>query len=57
VRLDATGAPEFDHWKWIGYWRPAKEVIYFKREVYRRALKELAPLHCGVAPERTARSD
>jgi putative (di)nucleoside polyphosphate hydrolase len=57
VCLDATGAPEFDHWKWVGYWRPAKEVIYFKREVYRRALKELAPLHCGVAPERTARSD
>lgn len=49
VRLDATGEPEFDHWKWVGYWRPAKEVIYFKREVYRRALKELAPLHSGVS--------
>jgi len=52
VRLDATGAPEFDHWKWVGYWRPAREVIYFKREVYRRALKELAPLHSSVAADR-----
>jgi len=44
VRLDATAQPEFDHWEWVQYWRPAREVIYFKREVYRRALKELAPL-------------
>ena len=44
VRLDAAPAPEFDHWKWVSYWRPAKEVVYFKRHVYRRALKELAPL-------------
>jgi putative (di)nucleoside polyphosphate hydrolase len=43
VRLDACVRPEFDHWKWVSYWRPAREVIYFKREVYRRALKELAP--------------
>jgi len=44
VRLDAAPMPEFDHWKWVSYWRPAKEVVYFKRHVYRRALKELAPL-------------
>ena len=44
VRLDLSGAPEFDHWKWVSYWRPAREVVYFKRHVYRRALKELAPL-------------
>jgi putative (di)nucleoside polyphosphate hydrolase len=44
VRLDACTEPEFDHWKWVNYWHPAREVIYFKRHVYRRALKELAPL-------------
>ena len=44
VRLDVSGQPEFDHWKWVNYWRPAREVIYFKRHVYRRALKELEPL-------------
>ncbi len=47
VRLDASGTPEFDHWKWVQYWYPAREVIYFKRDVYRRALKELAPLLNG----------
>ena len=57
VRLDASGHPEFDHWKWVSYWRPAKEVIYFKREVYRRALKELAPLLPDVDERRRAAGD
>ncbi len=51
VRLDTTARPEFDHWEWVHYWRPAREVIYFKREVYRRALKELAPLLPAEAGE------
>ncbi len=49
VRLDACQRPEFDHWKWVSYWRPLDEVIYFKRAVYRRALKELEPLLAGGA--------
>ncbi|CAN5312429.1 RNA pyrophosphohydrolase [soil metagenome] len=48
VRFDATDAPEFDRWRWVDYWRPVKEVIYFKRHVYARALQELGPL---VFPE------
>ncbi len=44
VRLDATDAPEFDRWRWVDYWRPVKEVVYFKRQVYVRALTELGPL-------------
>ena len=44
VSLDSCSEPEFDHWKWVDYWRPSNEVIFFKRQVYRRALKELAPL-------------
>jgi len=44
VRLDAGDKPEFDHWRWVDYWRPASEVVFFKRQVYRRALRELAPL-------------
>ncbi len=42
--LDTTDIPEFDRWKWVDYWRPVKEVIYFKRRVYAAALAELAPL-------------
>lgn len=44
VRLDAAADPEFDAWRWVDYWQPTREVVFFKRQVYRRALKELAPL-------------
>lgn len=38
VRLDETENPEFDHWRWVNYWHPLKEVVPFKRRVYARAL-------------------
>jgi putative (di)nucleoside polyphosphate hydrolase len=44
IRLDATGEPEFDRWRWVDYWQPVKEVIYFKRPVYVKALHELAAI-------------
>jgi len=40
-RFDVTGKPEFDRWRWVDYWQPIREVIYFKRAVYTRALHEL----------------
>jgi len=43
VRLDAADTPEFDRWRWVDFWRPVNEVIYFKRRVYARALYELGP--------------
>ncbi len=42
VQLDLNAKPEFDHWQWVSYWYPLDQVISFKREVYRRAMKELA---------------
>lgn len=42
VRFDATDKPEFDHWQWVSYWYPLDQVVMFKREVYRKAMKELA---------------
>jgi len=44
VCLDAADTPEFDRWRWVDFWRPVNEVIYFKRRVYARALYELGPL-------------
>lgn len=44
VRFDAAGRPEFDGFRWVDYWHPLREVVSFKRNVYRLALKELAPL-------------
>jgi putative (di)nucleoside polyphosphate hydrolase len=41
VRLDLNETPEFDHWQWVSYWYPLEQVISFKREVYRKAMKEL----------------
>jgi putative (di)nucleoside polyphosphate hydrolase len=43
VCLDRSDAPEFDRWRWVEFWRPVNEVIYFKRRVYARALHELGP--------------
>jgi putative (di)nucleoside polyphosphate hydrolase len=44
VRLDMTDRPEFDSWRWVDYWNPVDEVVSFKRNVYRSALKEFAKL-------------
>ena len=43
VKLDGSPKPEFDSWRWVSYWYPLGQVVHFKQEVYRRALKELAP--------------
>ena len=41
VRFDRGDKPEFDRIRWVPFWRPVNEVIYFKRRVYARALHEL----------------
>lgn len=41
IRLDLSDSPEFDSWRWIDYHEPEKHVIFFKRQVYAEALKEL----------------
>ena len=43
VSLTCTHPPEFDGWRWVSYWYPVSQVVEFKRDVYRQALKELAP--------------
>ncbi len=43
VSMSQTDSPEFDGWAWVSYWYPLGQVVSFKREVYRRAMKELAP--------------
>ncbi len=53
VCLDRSDRPEFDRWRWVEFWRPVNEVIYFKRRVYARALYELGPhLHPQGLPPR-----
>jgi putative (di)nucleoside polyphosphate hydrolase len=43
VTIDHTDSPEFDGWRWVSYWYPLGQVVSFKREVYRKAMKELSP--------------
>ena len=43
VSFEYGAPPEFDKWRWVSYWYPLNQVVTFKRDVYRQALKELAP--------------
>ncbi len=49
LRLDLTDKPEFDHWRWVDFWYPVEHVVIFKRGVYARALRHLAPAARQVA--------
>lgn len=54
INLHLGKKPEFDSWQWVNYWFPLSQVIHFKREVYRRALKELSPMFFGITAKNTA---
>ena len=42
-----------DRLRWVDFWEPVREVIWFKRPVYVQALAELGPLlHPGGVPPR-----
>lgn len=43
VSFEHSETPEFDLWQWVTYWYPLGQVVPFKQDVYRRAMKELAP--------------
>jgi len=43
VDLLQSGHPEFDDWRWVSYWYPIRNVVSFKRDVYRKVVKEFAP--------------
>src|SRR5699024_1349827 len=43
VNFQASKKPEFDGWSWVSYWYPVRQVVSFKRDVYRKMMKEFAP--------------
>ena len=49
VRLDLSEKPEFEEWRWVDYWLPLREIVFFKRRVYEKALQELEQV---LFPER-----
>ncbi len=51
ISFNATDTPEFDCWRWVEYWEPAFDVVYFKRNVYLSALTEMwSSLFPGTTP-------
>ncbi|RLM25885.1 RNA pyrophosphohydrolase [Brenneria alni] len=40
INMQSSGTPEFDGWRWVSYWYPVRQVVSFKRDVYRRVMKE-----------------
>jgi len=44
INVQRSKSPEFDGWRWVSYWYPVRQVVSFKREVYRRVMKEFAPV-------------
>jgi putative (di)nucleoside polyphosphate hydrolase len=40
--MQTSSTPEFDGWRWVSFWYPVRQVVSFKRDVYRRVMKEFA---------------
>ena len=53
VRL--SWSSEFDDWRWVSFWYPVRQVVSFKREVYRRVMKEFARWRCRCRLFRSTR--
>lgn len=34
----------FDTWKWVSWWYPVRQVVFFKRNVYRQVIKEFVKI-------------
>ncbi|MDP1260167.1 RNA pyrophosphohydrolase, partial [Klebsiella quasipneumoniae] len=42
INMQTSSTPAFDGWRWVSYWDPVRQVVSFKRDVYRRVMKEFA---------------
>ncbi|XBS69009.1 RNA pyrophosphohydrolase [Acerihabitans sp. KWT182] len=42
INMLRGGTPEFDGWRWVSFWYPVRQVVSFKRDVYRRVMKEFS---------------
>ena len=44
ICLNLSKQPEFSDWRWVDYSQPLNQVIYFKKNIYRKVLAEFKPL-------------
>ncbi|WP_457913678.1 RNA pyrophosphohydrolase [Candidatus Gillettellia adelgis] len=42
INMRRTSTPEFDRWRWVSFWYPVRQVVSFKRDVYRWIMNEFA---------------
>ena len=49
INMQTCSTPEFDGWRWVSYWYPVRQVVSFKRDVYRRVMKEFVSVVLGLA--------
>ena len=42
INMQRSSTPEFDGWRWVSFWYPVRQVVSFKRDGYRRVMKEFA---------------
>lgn len=57
IQFGCHGHPEFDDWRWVSFWYPVRQVVSFKREVYRRVMTEFAPWAMPVPVVQVNRKD
>lgn len=55
INMQTSSTPEFDGWRWVSYWYPVRQVVSFKRDVYRRVMKEFASATMTLAESVSAR--
>ncbi|HHF6698431.1 RNA pyrophosphohydrolase [Haemophilus influenzae] len=44
INMQTTKSLEFDGWRWVSFWYPVRQVVSFKRDVYRKVMKEFASI-------------
>lgn len=57
IEFDRKGHPEFDDWRWVSYWYPVRQVVAFKRDVYRRILTEFSGMALFGVKDKNIRYD
>ncbi|GAA0471696.1 MULTISPECIES: RNA pyrophosphohydrolase [Tatumella] len=56
INVQGSSTPEFDGWRWVSFWYPVRQVVSFKRDVYRRVMKEFATVVMSVTENSLQRS-
>ncbi|GAA0508999.1 MULTISPECIES: RNA pyrophosphohydrolase [Tatumella] len=56
INVQGSSTPEFDGWRWVSFWYPVRQVVSFKRDVYRRVMKEFATVVMSATENSLPRS-